>query len=502
MQFKPSLVRRAVGMVLLSFASACGGGDAATGPGSDGATLTSGTPVSGIAGTEDSQKFYRVTVPTGATRLLITTSGGTGDVDLYVRFGSAPTSTAVDCSSEGGDNTESCEITNPAAGQWHILLMGFEAFSGLTLTATVTGGTTPPTTGGGAWQSITAGSYHTCGLTTAGKAYCWGDPQNDAVLGDAAGTQWSLTPVAVAGNITWSALFAAGANNCGLDATGKAYCWSGNFSGQVGDGTTTPRLTPTAVATTATFARLFVGPGHVCGLTSAKVAHCWGENNMGQLGQGDRTDRPTPVAIAGYTWNDLAVNGSFTCGITTTGQTYCWGDNYQGQLTGTDPFKPALVPVRIDGDIGFSRIFAGGSHACAITAAGAGYCWGATALGRGGDGSTYNGSRYVPTAMTGGVNWATMSVSSSWNVCGLNTAGKAYCWGPYNDHNNGDGSTSNLLSPTQVQTGMTFTSISAGGLHTCGMSSGGAVCWGSNEEGQLGRGTGPNRPTAMVVPAP
>lgn len=122
----------------LMTAVACGDDDndpAGPGPPVD---ITSGTPVTGITGTEGNQKLYRIPVPAGATSLDVTTSGGTGDVDLYVRAASAPTIDDYDCRSWDFGTDESCSIPSPAEGDWYILLDAFEAYSGVTLTATVT----------------------------------------------------------------------------------------------------------------------------------------------------------------------------------------------------------------------------------------------------------------------------------------------------------------------------------------------------------------------------
>src|SRR5690606_12356113 len=132
-------------LALLATASlaACGG-DGGTGPDDDdgdggvnGTLLTSGTPMGNRSGNEGSTALYRVTVPNGASLLTVTTSGGNGDVDLYVRQGQAPTPASYDCESAGGDNEEICEFETPAAGTWYILLEAFESYSGVTLTATI-----------------------------------------------------------------------------------------------------------------------------------------------------------------------------------------------------------------------------------------------------------------------------------------------------------------------------------------------------------------------------
>lgn len=125
-------------LVLTLVLAGCGDDDPPTGVPTV-TDLTSGVAVSGISGAEDSQRRYRIPVTAGATGLLITTTGGSGDVDMYVRRGAVPTpASAVDCASDEDFTEEVCDIPSPAAGDWYIVLYGFEAYSGVTLTATVT----------------------------------------------------------------------------------------------------------------------------------------------------------------------------------------------------------------------------------------------------------------------------------------------------------------------------------------------------------------------------
>ena len=100
--------------------------------------LTSGTGVTiASAGARGTSLYRKITVPAGATSLTVTISGGTGDVDLYVRRGAVPTFTTYDCASEAGGNTESCVISNPAAGTYFIMLGLWDPYTGATLRATV-----------------------------------------------------------------------------------------------------------------------------------------------------------------------------------------------------------------------------------------------------------------------------------------------------------------------------------------------------------------------------
>jgi hypothetical protein len=100
--------------------------------------LTSGTAVSGLAGATGSATYYRIAVPVGATSLAVTTTGGTGDLDLYVRAGLRPTFTTFTCASGGSSSAETCTIANPQPRIYYIMLDGYAAYTGVTLTATVT----------------------------------------------------------------------------------------------------------------------------------------------------------------------------------------------------------------------------------------------------------------------------------------------------------------------------------------------------------------------------
>ena len=102
--------------------------------------LTSGVPVTGLGstGARGSTVLYKIVVPAGKTQLRVTLSGGTGDVDLYLRAGTPPTVSSFTCASENGGNIEACTITNPAAGTWFVLLALWDPYAGVTLTGTIT----------------------------------------------------------------------------------------------------------------------------------------------------------------------------------------------------------------------------------------------------------------------------------------------------------------------------------------------------------------------------
>ncbi|UCD51452.1 MAG: pre-peptidase C-terminal domain-containing protein [Phycisphaerales bacterium] len=101
--------------------------------------LTNGVPVTGLSGTINSEVFYVISVPSGQDELEISISGGTGDCDLYVRRGSEPTTTSYDYRPYKIGNNETVTVTSPVAGMWYVMLHGYSAYSGVTLTATYSG---------------------------------------------------------------------------------------------------------------------------------------------------------------------------------------------------------------------------------------------------------------------------------------------------------------------------------------------------------------------------
>ena len=97
--------------------------------------LQNGVPVTGLAGAVGSEARWTITLPAGRSQLRVTTSGGSGDADLYVRLGSAPTTSTYTCRSWKTGNAETCTINAPAGGTWHVMVRGYKAYSGTTLQA-------------------------------------------------------------------------------------------------------------------------------------------------------------------------------------------------------------------------------------------------------------------------------------------------------------------------------------------------------------------------------
>jgi alpha-tubulin suppressor-like RCC1 family protein len=354
---------------------------------------------------------------------------------------------------------------------------------------------------------VSSARYNTCALLSNGAAFCWGWNWNGQ-LGDGTMTgqvacyglrSCDASPTKVSGALTLSAVSSGEGFSCGLTSSGAAYCWGDNQYGELGNGSTTgpeqcsgpgrPCSTrPVRVAGGLTFVALSSGNLHTCALTGGGLAYCWGDNRYGQLGTGDvgPDSLPTPLT-SGQTFAAMTTGGNHTCGLTASGLVYCWGDNSRGQL--------ADSTVRM---MTFASISAGESHTCGLTSKGSAYCWGDNVYGELGNG-TSGGHTQSPVPVSGNRIFSSMTSGAGFS-CGLTTAGAAYCWGDNLDGELGNGTTTGpeqcplgpcSTTPVAVSGAFTFTRLSTGpsAVHTCSLTVDLVYCWGDNSWGELGNGT-------------
>jgi len=152
---------------------------------------------------------------------------------------------------------------------------------------------------------IAIGDYHTCAIDTAGQAYCWGI-NSDGQLGNNSTTD-SPIPVAVdtSGALrgkTLAQIAASASDTCAIDTDGHAYCWGSNFAGQLGDDSTTNSLVPIAIGATGVLngkiiTQISVSRDRTCALDSNAQVYCWGSNFTGQLGDNSTTNSSTPIRV-------------------------------------------------------------------------------------------------------------------------------------------------------------------------------------------------------------
>ena len=139
----------------------CPSGGGGGGGGGSTTELQNNVAVSGVSAATGGDNDYFITVPSGATNLVMSISGGTGDADLYTKAGSAPTTSSYDCRPYKTGNSESCTVASPVAGKYYLKVHGYAAYSGVTVKASYT-------TGGGGGGGGTGGSVSLPTVNTGG----------------------------------------------------------------------------------------------------------------------------------------------------------------------------------------------------------------------------------------------------------------------------------------------------------------------------------------------
>jgi PKD repeat protein len=162
----------------MTHADVSGGG----GGGGGGATaLSNGVAQTNLSGATGAYVKFTMAVPAGATGLKFVMSGGTGDADMYVKFGAEPSDTVYDCRPYVSGNAETCTIATAQAGTYYVNLKGYAAFSGVSLTGSYTAG--------GTNTAPTANfSYVTSGLTATFTDSST-DPQGNSTI---TGHSWNF----------------------------------------------------------------------------------------------------------------------------------------------------------------------------------------------------------------------------------------------------------------------------------------------------------------------
>jgi len=336
------------------------------------------------------------------------------------------------------------------------------------------------------YNSFATGANHVCAVANNRHAYCWGR-NDDAQVGTGSTSFIEPVPRRVGVAMALNAVSAGSAHSCAIDLTDAVWCWGRETNGRLGRGgaPSNPAI-PLGVSSSAQFVQVAAGGAHTCGLDTSGTGICWGAGGSGQLGDGVSMDRSTPQAVSGDThWLVISTGTLHTCAVATDQSAWCWGGNPSGQIgnssTTDQPFPTPIAPGQT-----FSTISAGGGHSCAVTTAAAAQCWGANARTQTGTGLP-DSLVLVPTAVASGLTFRTISAGGQ-HSCGITTDSLAYCWGANTSGQIGDSSQIDRPTPVLVHGGLRFTEVHAGAAFTCGLTDGLVLyCWGDGTQGQLGR---------------
>ena len=362
----------------------------------------------------------------------------------------------------------------------------------------------------GQFTAVAAGDDHACALDTLSRAWCWGSNHSGQTGVSPAGcVTCSTRPHLVETTLRFSSITAGGRHTCGLTSDGVAYCWGEGSFEQLGAGTigscsvgATCTSSPTLVLGGFKFKSITAGSYGTCAITDANVGKCWGYQTFNSS---LIFTTPTTVRIpnADSTWKSLGrTDADFSgCGITMTDVAVCWGSNTYGQVGVGAVSTVRVSPTAISLPSSFKSVANGRLFACALTINTEVYCWGRStggSLGLGGDAASTTCAASTsavcfptPIKVAGTRHYTSLSVGRS-HVCGIELeTSEPYCWG---ENLFGAIGAPTIIRPDETAPspipsapGLQLKSVSVGSQFTCGVNGDRNVyCWGSNLLGQLG----------------
>lgn len=218
----------------------------------------------------------------------------------------------------------------------------------------------------------------------------------------------------------------------------------------------------------------------------------------------------------------ISAGAQHSCAVRQDGQVVCWGSGEKGQLGDgiTDAGHQTVVPVKVAGPGGVGlledavAVTAGRDHSCALLASGRVACWGDNARGKLGDGTNSGPVDGFPVevkneAGDGPLTGVTQISAGTYNTCAVLDTGRALCWGSNLDGQLGTGGGPDSFLPVEphgvggnpalegvnaVAAGTSFTCA----VHSDNINAGQVACWGHNGNGQVGNGTWGGTITAPV----
>ncbi|MDQ0059920.1 RCC1 domain-containing protein [Paenibacillus harenae] len=248
--------------------------------------------------------------------------------------------------------------------------------------------------------AISEGSQHHLALKSDGTVWAWGKNYSGQ-LGDGTSSDdyYTRNIDQVKGLDSVTAISAGAAHNLAINSDGTVWAWGENLFGQLGDGSTTDRHTPVQVQGLDSVTAIFAGTWHSLALKSDGTVWVWGGNDHGQLGDGTTTIHTVPVQLPSITDVVYVAAGyKYSMAVKSDGTVWAWGENRFGQL-GDGSTTDRHTPVQVQGLDSVTAIIAGTWHSLALKSDGTVWAWGWNAYGQLGDKTTTN--RYTPVQVQG-----------------------------------------------------------------------------------------------------
>jgi uncharacterized repeat protein (TIGR02543 family) len=393
----------------------------------------------------------------------------------------------------------------------------FYVYDGLISTAAI------PLCQGETITSVSAGYNHSMALTSTGRVFVWGRNHYGQLGIETSDDLHHPKPIEITSQFSLEAneniVNATSEYDLSfvITSTGRLFMWGNNNFGQLGDGTNENKYKPTEITSKFNFevgekiTSVSIGGSHTSVLTSLGRMFTWGRNTYGQLGDGTTTSKYIPIDITSQfnlelneIISSISLGGSYSSALTSSGRVFMWGGNSVGQLgdgTTEDKYSPTEITSQFNLELNeiISSISLGGSYSSAITSSGRIFMWGHNCYGQLGDGTTNN--LLVPTEITNQFNLESSEIISGvflgiGHSSAITSLGRVFTWGYNYSGQLGDGTTISKSIPTDITSQFNLrvdesvSSISLGYNYSSSITSEGRIfTWGYNGRGELGDGT-------------
>lgn len=350
------------------------------------------------------------------------------------------------------------------------------------------------------WVLISAGRFHTIGVRADGTLQAWGD-NGFGQVGDGVSDKGRFEPVPVATDLEWRSISAGRFHSLGVTQEGSLYVWGSNEQGQLGidqGQTRRPELTPVLLGEPGDWIDAKAGRAHSIAWKKDGTLWAWGDNDFYQLGDGTTEDRLKPVQITDPgDWVQISTGNLNNMAIKADGSLWGWGNNKNYEL-GNGSSIAVTEPRRIGFESDWAYVDVGTSHTMALKQNGQLYIWGTNRYGQLGRGD--KNQRIVPSRVSQD-RWISIA-TGLYHSMAVKEDGTLWSWGLQLEGRLGYDSALDVLSPRQVGEDTDWSKIFAGFYHSMGIKEDGSLWgWGATTNGRLGIESGEPQWTPVQVDA-
>lgn len=300
--------------------------------------------------------------------------------------------------------------------------------------------------------AIMGGEMHNFALKPDGTVWCWGN-NSFGQLGNATSVS-SDTPVQVAGLASVKSLGGRGYHSMAVKTNGTVWAWGRNDHGQLGNGTINTNIpsgtnVPVQVAGLTNPVSLSGGGFLSLALMPDTTVRAWGQNGDGECGDGTTQDRSNPVRTLVLT-NIIAISGGWfhALALKADGTVWAWGQNTKGEI-GDGTTQNRYIPVQVSNLTSVVSVSAGDKNSMARKSDGTVWKWGWNDVGELGIGSTDTVAHPLPIQVPGLTN-VVLSAARDYHNIAVKRDGTVWVWGDNRSGCCGNGSGTNVLSPTKM----------------------------------------------------